>query len=120
MVTQTSNSELRNRLITVRFTAAEYQQLTSRAAAVGQQQPAVYCRQQLLAHRHNQPTLLSAKMLSEVRSLRMTLGHLGNSLNQIAHRLNQNETASPALMRDNRELLEAVRTEVRDFHATLK
>ena len=120
MVTQTSNSELRNRLIAVRFTAAEYQQVTSRAAAVGQQQPAVYCRQQLLAHRRNQPTPLSTKMLSEVRSLRMTLGHLGNSLNQIAHRLNQGEAASPAMVKDTRELLEAVRTDIRGFHTTLK
>ena len=120
MVTQVSNSELRNRLITVRFTADEYKQVISRAAAVGQQQPAVYCRQRLLAHGRNQPTLLSPTMLSEVRSLRMTLGHLGNALNQIAHQLNQGEATSPALVKDTRELLETVRTDIRDFHTDLK
>ena len=120
MVDQTSSSELRNRLVTVRFTAAEYQQVISRAEAVGQQQPAVYCRQRLLANERNRPTPLSPTMLSEVRSLRMTLGHLGNALNQIAHRLNQGEAASSAMMKDTRRLLEAVRTEVGGFHKTLK
>jgi len=120
MVSQASDSGLRNRLVTVRFTTAEYQQVISRAAAVGQQRPAVYCRQRLLANGRNQPTLLSPTMLSEVRSLRMTLGHLGNALNQIAHRLNQGEAASSAMMKDTRRLLEAVRTEVGGFHKTLK
>ena len=120
MVDQTSSSELRNRLVTVRFTAAEYQQVISRAEAVGQQQPAVYCRQRSLVHEHNRPTALSPTMLSNVRSLRMTLGHLGNALNQIAHQLNQGEAASSALMKDTRELLETVRTEVKGFHKTLK
>ena len=120
MVDQTSSSELRNRLVTVRFTAAEYQQVISRAEAVGQQQPAVYCRQRSLTHGRNRSTPLSPTMLSEVRSLRMTLGHLGNALNQIAHRLNQGEAASSAMMKDTRELLETVRTEVRGFHKTLK
>ena len=50
----------------------------------------------------------------------MTLGHLGNALNQIAHRLNQGEAASSAMMKDTRRLLEAVRTEVGGFHKTLK
>lgn len=120
MAPQTSNSELRNRLVTVRFTTDEYEQVISRPAAVGQQQPAVYCRQQLLAPGRNRPTLLSPTMLSEVRALRMTLGQLGNALNQIAHKLNEGEAGSPTLVKDTRELLEAVRTEVRDFHATLK
>ena len=120
MVDQTSSSELRNRLVTVRFTAAEYQQVISRAEAVGQQQPAVYCRQRSLTHGRNRSTSLSPTMLSEVRSLRMTLGHLGNALNQIAHRLNQGEAASSAMMKDTRRLLEAVRTEVGGFHKTLK
>ena len=120
MVDQTSSSELRNRLVTVRFTAAEYQQVISRAEAVGQQQPAVYCRQRSLTHGRNRSTPLSPTMLSEVRALRMTLGHLGNAFNQIAHRLNQGEAASSALMKDTRELLEAVRTEVRGFHKTLR
>ena len=120
MVDQTSSSELRNRLVTVRFTAAEYQQVISRAEAVGQQQPAVYCRQRSLVHERNRSTPLSPMMLSEVRSLRMTLGHLGNALNQIAHRLNQGEAASSAMMKDTRRLLEAVRTEVGGFHKTLK
>lgn len=120
MAPQTSNSGLRNQLITVRFTADEYEQVISRAAAAGQQQPAVYCRQQLLTHGRSRPTLLSPTMLSEVRSLRMTLGHLGNSLNQIAHRLNQGEAASPALVKDTRELIEAVRADIRGFHTALK
>ena len=120
MVSQASDSGLRNRLVTVRFTTAEYQQVISRAAAVGQQRPAVYCRQRLLANGRNQPTLLSPTMLSEVRSLRMTLGHLGNTLNQIAHRLNQDAAASPEVRKEICELLETVRTEVREFHAILK
>ena len=120
MVDQTSSSELRNRLVTVRFTAAEYQQVISRAEAVGQQQPAVYCRQRSLTHGRNRSTPLSPTMLSEVRSLRMTLGHLGNSLNQIAHQLNQDAAVRPKLVEETCKLLEMVRTEVRDFHATLK
>ena len=120
MVSQTSNSRLRNRLITVRFTTDEYQQIVNRATAAGQQQPAVYCRQRLLARDRNRPTALSPTMLSNVRSLRMTLGHLGNALNQIAHQLNQGEAASSALMKDTRELLDTVRTEVKGFHKTLK
>ncbi|MEN8447685.1 MAG: plasmid mobilization relaxosome protein MobC [Cyanobacteria bacterium J06555_13] len=117
---QTSNSELRNRLVTVRFTAAEYQQVVDKAVAAGQQQPAVYCRQKLLLHKHPRPTVLPPKMLSKVRSLRMTLGHLGNALNQIAHRLNQDAAASTELVKETCELLEAVRKEVRDVHAILK
>lgn len=120
MVSQTSNSRLRNRLVTVRFTADEYQQIVNRATAAGQKQPAVYCRQRLLAHDRNRPTALSPTMLSNVRSLRMTLGHLGNALNQIAHRLNQDAVASPELVKETCELLEMVRTEVKDFHAVLK
>lgn len=120
MVSQTSHSGLKNRLITVRFTADEYQQVVNRATAAGQQQPAVYCRQRLLARDRNRPMALSPTTLSEVRSLRMTLGRLGNSLNQIAHRLNQGETAKLALVKDTREVLEAVRTDIRDFHTALK
>ncbi|NJM97781.1 MAG: plasmid mobilization relaxosome protein MobC [Phormidesmis sp. RL_2_1] len=119
MSSQTSKLELRDRIVTVRFTAAEYQQVVNEATA-GQQQPAVYCRQRLLARDHNRPTLLSPTMLSEVRSLRMTLGHLGNALNQIAHQLNQGDAASVELMQETCELLRMVRTEVRDFHAILK
>lgn len=128
MVSQNSNKELRNRLVTVRFTADEYQQVVDRAVATGQQQPAVYCRQRLLAHSRARPTALSPTMLSEVRwrshskgvSLRMTLGRLGNALNQIAHRLNQEEAVGFELVEETCELIEAVRTEVRDFHAALK
>ena len=120
MVSQTSNSRLRNRIVTVRFTADEYQQVVSRATAAGQQQPAVYCRQRLLARDRNRPTALSPTMLSNGRSLRMTLGHLGNALNQITHRLNQGEGASPAMVKDTRELLETVRTDIRGFHTDLK
>ena len=50
----------------------------------------------------------------------MTLGRLGNALNQIAHRLNQDAAASPEVVKETCELLETVRTEVRDFHAILK
>ncbi|MGC1309369.1 MAG: hypothetical protein WA885_19280 [Phormidesmis sp.] len=119
-MTQTFNSELRNRLITVRFTEDEYQQVVSRATAAGQQQPAVYCRQRLLSHGRARPTILSLTMLSEVRSLRMTLGHLGNTLNQIAHRLNQDDAANPTLVKETCGLLETVRTEIKDFHTALK
>ncbi|NJM98025.1 MAG: hypothetical protein HC800_13515 [Phormidesmis sp. RL_2_1] len=119
-MTQTSNSELRNRLITVRFTEDEYQQIVSRATAAGQQQPAVYCRQRLLLHGRARPAILSLTMLSEVRSLRMTLGHLGNALNQIAHQLNQDAAASAGVVNETCELIETVRTEVRNFHAILK
>ena len=120
MVSQNSNTELRNRLITVRFTADEYQQVVDRAVATGQRQPAVYCRQRLLSRSRARAMPLSATMLSEVRSLRMTLGHLGNALNQIAHRLNQEEAVSFELVEETCELIEAVRTEVRDFHTMLK
>ena len=120
MVSQNSNTELRNRLVTVRFTADEYQQVVNRAIASGQQQPAVYCRQRLLSRGRAQATPLASTMLSEVRSLRMTLGHLGNALNQMAHRLSQEENVSVELVEEAHELLEAVRTEVRDFHAALK
>ena len=120
MVSQNSNTELRNRLITVRFTADEYQQVVNRAVAAGQQQPAVYCRQRLLSHGRVRAMPFSSTMLSEVRSLRMTLGCLGNALNQIAHRLNQEEAVGFELVEETCELIEAVRTEVRDFHAALK
>ena len=120
MVSQPSHSGLRDRIVTVRFTADEYQQVVDRAATAGQQQPAVYCRQRLLARDRNRPTTLSPTMLSEVRSLRMTLGRLGNMLNQVAHRLNQEEAMGVELVKATRELIEAVRTEVRDFHTTLK
>ncbi|MEO0376041.1 MAG: hypothetical protein AAF329_15760 [Cyanobacteria bacterium P01_A01_bin.17] len=120
MVSQNSNTELRNRLITVRFTADEYQQVVDRAVATGQQQPAVYCRQRLLSRGCARAAPLSSTMISEVRSLRMTLGHLGNALNQIAHRLNQEEAVGVELMEETCELIEAVRTEVRDFHTMLK
>ena len=120
MVSQNSNTELRTRLVTVRFTADEYQQVVNRAIASGQQQPAVYCRQRLLSRGRAQATPLASTMLSEMRSLRMTLGNLGNALNQIAHRLNQEEAVSFDLVEEACELLEAVRTEVKDFHATLK
>ena len=120
MVSQNSNTELRNWLVTVRFTADEYQQVVDRAVAAGQQQPAVYCRQRLLSRGRARAMPLSSTMLSEVRSLRMTLGRLGNSLNQIAHRLNQEEAVGVELIEEIRELIEAVRTEVRNFHTTLK
>ena len=120
MVSQTSHSGLRDRIVTVRFTADEYQQVVDRAATAGQQQPAVYCRQRLLARDRKRPTALSPTMLSEVRSLRMTLGRLGNSLNQLAHWLNQEEAVGAEVVEQTRELIEAVRTEVRDFHTTLK
>ena len=120
MVSQNSNTELRTRLVTVRFTADEYQQVVNRAIACGQQQPAVYCRQRLLSHGRTRAMPLSSMMLSEVRSLRMTLGRLGNSLNQIAHRLNQEKAVGVELIEETRELIEVVRTEVRDFHTTLK
>ena len=120
MVSQTSRSGLRNRLITVRLAADEYQQVVNRATAAGQQQLAVYCRQRLLARDRHRPTPLSSTMLSEVQSLRMTLGHLGNALNQIAHRLNQEEAVGVELVGETRELIEAVRTEVRNFHSILK
>lgn len=120
MSSRTSKSKLRDRIVTVRFTADEYRQIVNRATAAGQQQPAVYCRQRLLARDRNRPTALSPTMLFEVRSLRMTLGHLGNTLNQIAHRLNQGEAVNPTLMENTRELIETVRTDIRDFHTTLK
>jgi len=120
MASQNSSTKLRNRLITVRFTADEYQQVVNRAIASGQQHPAVYSRQQLLSHGRARPMPLSSTMLPEVRSLRMTLGRLGNTLNQIAHRLNQDAAASPELVKETCELIETVRTEVRDFHAILK
>lgn len=120
MVSQNSNTELRNRLVTVRFTAGEYQQVVDRAVAAGQQQPAVYCRQRLLSRSRVRAMPLSSTMLSEVRSLRMTLGQLGNVLNQIAHRLNQEEAVGFELVEETCELIEAVRTEVRDFHTALK
>lgn len=120
MSSRTSNSELRNRIVTVRFTANEYQQLVNEAMVAGQQRPAVYCRQRLLARGRARPVSFSPTMLSEVRSLRVTLGLLGNTFNQIAHRLNQDDAASTELMKKTCELLEAVRTEIRGFHATLK
>ena len=128
MVSQNSNTKLRNRLITVRFTTDEYQQVVDKAVASGQQHPAVYCRQLLLSHGRARSTPLSSTMLPEVRwrghsegvSLRMTLGHLGNTLNQIAHRLNQDAAANLEVAKETCDLLETVRTEVRDFHATLK
>ena len=104
MVSQTSHSGLRDRIITVRLTADEYQQVVNRATAAGQQQPAVYCRQRLLARDRNRPTALSPTMLSEVRSLRMTLGRLGNSLNQISHRLNQEEAVGVKLIEETGQL----------------
>ena len=120
MVPQTSSSGLRNRLITVRFTADEHQQVVDKAVTAGQQQPAVYCRQRLLSRSHTRPIALSPDMQSDVRSLRMTLGRLGNSLNQIAHRLNQEDAVGVELVEETRELIEAVRTKMRDFHTTLK
>ena len=120
MVPQTSSSGLRNRLITVRFTADEHQQVVDKAVTAGQQQPAVYCRQRLLSRSHTRPTVLSPELQAEVRSLRMTLGHLGNALNQIAHRLNQDDAASLEVAKETCDLLETVRAEVRDFHAILK
>ena len=120
MVSQTSHSGLRDRIITVRLTADEYQQVVNRATAAGQQQPAVYCRQRLLTRDRVRAMPFSSTMLSEVRSLRMTLGCLGNALNQIAHRLNQEEAVGFELVEETCELIEAVRTEVRDFHAALK
>ena len=94
--------------------------MVNEATAVGQQRLAIYCRQQLLARGRARPVSFSPTILAEVRSLRMTLGHLGNALNQIAHRLNQDAAASPEVVKETCELLETVRTEVRDFHATLK
>ncbi|MEO0648987.1 MAG: hypothetical protein AAFZ17_23015 [Cyanobacteria bacterium J06650_10] len=120
MSSRTSKSKLRDRIVTVRFTTAEYRQVVNEATAVGQQRPAVYCRQRLLSRSRARPVSFSPTMLSEVRSLRMTLGQLGNTINQIAHRLNQGDAASPALVKDTCKLLEAVRTEVRDFHTALK
>jgi len=120
MSSRTSKSKLRDRIVTVRFTTAEYRQVVNEATAVGQQRPAVYCRQRLLARSRARPVSFSPTVLSEVRSLRMTLGHLGNTLNQIAHRLNQGEAVNPTLMENTRELLETVRTDIRDFHTTLK
>lgn len=120
MVSQNSNTELRHRLVTVRFTTDEYQQVVNRAITSGQQQPAVYCRQRLLSRDRTRSTPLSPAMHSEMRSLRMNLGHLGNALNQIAHRLNQEEAVGFELVEETCELIEAVRTEVRDFHTMLK
>ena len=120
MSSRTSKSKLRDRIVTVRFTADEYRQVVNESTAVGQQRLAVYCRQRLLARSRARPVSFSPTVLSEVRSLRMTLGQIGNMLNQIAHRLNQDEVASPALVKDACELLEAVRAEVKDFHAILK
>ena len=94
--------------------------MVNEATAVGQQRLAIYCRQQLLARGRARPVSFSPTMLAEVRSLRMTLGHLGNTFNQIAHRLNQGDAASVELMQETCELLRMVRTEVRDFHAILK
>ena len=115
-----SKTELRNRLVTVRFTADEYQQVVNRAVAAGQQQLAIYCRQQLLSCSRARSTVLSSAMLPDVRSLRMTLGHLGNTLNQIAHRINQEEAVGVELVEETSAFVEAWGPEIRALPATGK